>query len=49
MYRYEHQDSGHGELVHDVAFNKFGTRMATCSSYHTVRVWDKRQDKENKA
>lgn len=30
----------HKDLIHDVAFDYYGTRMATCSSDQTVRVWE---------
>jgi len=30
----------HKDLIHDVAYDFYGTRMATCSSDQTVRVWD---------
>ncbi|CAL8147114.1 unnamed protein product [Orchesella dallaii] len=32
--------SGHKDLIHDVAFDFYGTRMATCSSDQTVRIWE---------
>lgn len=31
---------GHHDVIHDVAFDYYGRRMATCSSDHNVRVWD---------
>lgn len=30
----------HKDLIHDVAYDFYGTRMATCSSDHTVRIWE---------
>jgi nucleoporin SEH1 len=30
----------HKDLIHDVAYDFYGTRMATCSSDQTVRVWE---------
>lgn len=33
-------DSEHKDLIHDVSFDFYGTRMATCSSDHTVMVWE---------
>ncbi|CAL1532036.1 unnamed protein product [Lymnaea stagnalis] len=32
--------SEHKDLIHDVSFDCHGRRMATCSSDHTVKVWD---------
>ncbi|GFO07054.1 hypothetical protein PoB_003355900 [Plakobranchus ocellatus] len=32
--------SEHKDLIHDVSFDFHGRRMATCSSDHTVKVWD---------
>jgi nucleoporin SEH1 len=32
--------SEHKDLIHDVSFDFHGTRMATCSSDQTVKVWD---------
>jgi len=33
-------DVGHDDLIHDVAFDFYGQRMATCSSDQTVKVFD---------
>ncbi|XP_075222648.1 nucleoporin SEH1-like [Lycorma delicatula] len=30
----------HKDLIHDVAYDFYGQRMATCSSDHFVKVWD---------
>lgn len=30
----------HDDLIHDVAYDYFGKRLATCSSDRTIRVWD---------
>lgn len=32
--------TGHKDLIHDVAFDFYGKRMATCSTDHTVNVFD---------
>ena len=37
-------DHGHKDLVLAVDYNLYGTRMATASSDHTIRVWDKQGD-----
>uniref|UniRef100_A0A5S6QNM9 WD_REPEATS_REGION domain-containing protein n=1 Tax=Trichuris muris TaxID=70415 RepID=A0A5S6QNM9_TRIMR len=34
----------HKDIVQDIAFNLFGTRLATCSCDQTVKVFDKRAD-----
>ncbi|XP_065332480.1 nucleoporin SEH1 isoform X1 [Cloeon dipterum] len=33
-------DTEHKDLIHDVAFDYYGQRMATCSSDQQVKVWD---------
>lgn len=30
----------HKDLIHDVAYDFYGTRMATCSSDQSVRIWE---------
>ena len=30
----------HKDLIHDVAYDFYGTRMATSSSDQTVRIWE---------
>ena len=32
--------TNHGDMIHDVAYNHFGDRMATCSSDQMIKVWD---------
>jgi WD40 repeat protein len=32
--------TNHKDLVHHVAYDFYGQRMATCSSDHSVKVWD---------
>lgn len=32
--------TSHKDLVHHVAYDFYGRRMATCSSDHSVKVWD---------
>lgn len=36
----------HKDLVHDVSFDHYGKRMATCSSDQTVKVWDLNEEGE---
>lgn len=36
----------HKDLIHDVAFDFYGRRMATCSSDQFVKIWDMREDGE---
>lgn len=31
--------SNHADLIHDVAYDYYGRRMATCSSDQTIKVW----------
>ncbi|XP_027290243.1 nucleoporin SEH1-like [Cricetulus griseus] len=34
-------ETDHKDLIHDVSFDFHGRRMATCSSDHSIKVWDK--------
>lgn len=36
----------HKDLIHDVAYDFYGRRMATCSSDQSVKVWDIGEDDE---
>ncbi|PAA56704.1 hypothetical protein BOX15_Mlig007692g2, partial [Macrostomum lignano] len=36
----------HRDLIHDVAYDSYGKRLATCSSDQTVKVWDLDSDGE---
>ena len=36
--------SGHGDFVHDVAYDFYGSRLASCSSDRTIKVWAKDED-----
>ncbi|CAH1779774.1 unnamed protein product [Owenia fusiformis] len=38
--------AGHKDLIHDVAYDFHGRRMATCSSDQSVKVWDLGDDEE---
>lgn len=40
MYVARSISADHKDLIHDVAFDFYGRRMATCSSDHSVQVWD---------
>ncbi|KAF1983319.1 WD40 repeat-like protein [Aulographum hederae CBS 113979] len=44
MNSFQTFDHGHEDLVLAVDFNMYGTRMATASSDHTIKVWDKKND-----
>jgi len=33
-------ETDHKDLISDVAFNLYGSRVATCSSDQTVRIWE---------
>ncbi len=39
MYSSKVVSSDHRDLIHDVAFNWYGTHLATCSSDQDVKVW----------
>jgi WD40 repeat protein len=34
----------HDDYVHDVQFDYFGKRIATCSSDQLVKIWEKNSD-----
>ena len=33
--------ASHEDSIHDVAYDYYGRRMASCSSDHKIKVWDK--------
>lgn len=33
-------DTGHEDLIHDVAYDFYGKRLVTCSSDQKLKVWD---------
>ncbi|CAG0914953.1 unnamed protein product [Notodromas monacha] len=37
-------NADHKDVIHDVAYNFYGNRMATCSSDQQVKVWDRNED-----
>lgn len=34
---------GHEDLVHDLAYDFYGRRLATCSSDQRIKVWDRQK------
>lgn len=34
----------HKDLIHDVAYDFYGRRMATCSSDQVIKIWDQADD-----
>uniref|UniRef100_V5GYU5 Nucleoporin n=2 Tax=Anoplophora glabripennis TaxID=217634 RepID=V5GYU5_ANOGL len=40
MFEAQEINVEHKDLIHDVAYDFYGHRMATCSSDHFVKVWD---------
>ena len=40
MYVTKSINADHEDLIHDVAYDFYGKRMATCSSDQKVKVWD---------
>lgn len=46
MFSAKSVHADHKDLVHDVAYDFYGRRFATCSSDHTVKVWDMDEDGE---
>lgn len=47
MYSAKVVESEHKDLIHDVAFNWYGTHMATRSSDQTVKVWTQDSETNN--
>jgi WD40 repeat protein len=41
MRRIERVPTEHADVIHDVAYDYYGERMATCSSDMTVKVWER--------
>lgn len=33
-------ETGHGDMVHDAAFDYYGKRLATCSSDRSIKVFE---------
>ncbi|KAF7284358.1 hypothetical protein GWI33_022146 [Rhynchophorus ferrugineus] len=44
MFEAQEIKAEHKDLIHDVSFDFYGDRMATCSSDQFVKVWDKNGD-----
>ena len=42
-------DTGHADLVHDVAFDFYGKRVATCSSDRLIKVYEASEGGETDA
>lgn len=40
MYQAKVIPTEHKDIIHDVSFDFYGRRMATCSSDHTIKIWD---------
>jgi WD40 repeat protein len=34
----------HDDFVHDVQFDFYGRRIATCSSDQSIRIWERTED-----
>jgi len=41
-------ETEHKDLIHDVAYDHYGRRMATCSSDQSIKVWDIAEDGSSK-
>eukprot|EP00842_Homolaphlyctis_polyrhiza_P006279 jgi/Hompol1/6652/HPOL_005044-RA len=44
MQRVNVFDAGHDDLIHDIAYDYFGTKLVTCSSDHRIKVWEADQN-----
>ncbi|XP_050507113.1 nucleoporin SEH1 [Diabrotica virgifera virgifera] len=44
MFEAQEIHAEHKDLIHDVAYDYYGRRMATCSSDQFVKVWDQTSD-----
>lgn len=40
MYNIKSLDTNHKDVIHDIAFDYYGRRMATCSSDQAVKIWN---------
>ncbi|KAK3927545.1 Nucleoporin SEH1 [Frankliniella fusca] len=45
MFEAHSINAEHKDLIHDVAYDYYGQRMATCSSDQSVKVWDQDEQK----
>lgn len=36
--------TGHADIIHDIKYDYYGTRLATCSSDQTIRVWKQSEE-----
>jgi len=46
MFASKSIDSQHSDLIHDVQYDFYGRRMATCSSDQYIKVWELKDDQE---
>lgn len=46
MFNTETINTQHQDLVHDIAYDFYGIRFASCSSDQTIKVWDKNESDE---
>ena len=37
---------GHDDYVHDISFDFYGKRIATCSSDQKIRIWERKQKED---
>jgi nucleoporin SEH1 len=44
MFEAKPINTDHKDLIHDVSYDFYGRRMATCSSDQSVKVWDIGED-----
>ncbi|XP_015781272.1 nucleoporin SEH1 [Tetranychus urticae] len=44
MFATRNVEADHKDLIHDVAYDFYGRRLATCSSDQSVKVWDLGED-----
>lgn len=44
MFEAQEINAEHKDLIHDIAYDFYGNRMATCSSDQFVKVWDQDSD-----
>jgi len=40
MFKTKTLDTDHKDVIHDIAFDWYGTRMATCSTDQVVKIWN---------
>lgn len=46
MRSFKKLETEHEDLVHDVSYDHYGKRLATCSADQRIKVWDVQENNE---